>query len=318
MKRFALPLLAALVVAACSNGSDGNSEAPSGTVALLTVEVPAKNFNGTAAITKPASQVFIAERILNLPAIYASDHEVTQGEYEIYCMYGGDAPSNTYGKGARYPAYYVSWYDAIVYCNLRSAADGLTPCYKLGSSIDTKNWTGIVSEGGKYCGPADSAETSVLNAWNSITFDTTANGWRLPTEAEWEMLARGGNLAASEGQTTYSGSDTIGDVAWYDENSGDNGTSINKKSHEVKAKAKNALNLYDMSGNVWEWCWDFSNTIDSNTIWTGPAANLDRYRVSRGGAWYVIGGCSTVANRGQCPPTLRRNYYGFRVVRNVQ
>ncbi len=282
--------------------------------------VPAKTFSGTA-ITTPTSSVFIASRNLSLPAIYACDHEVTQGEYETYCKYGGTAPSSTYGVGTNYPANYVSWYDAIVYCNLKSKADGLTPCYKMKISSAYKTfpdeWTGIVKQGegasAKYCGPADADDN-----WNAIEFDTTANGWRLPTEAEWEMLARGGNLMNTN-QTTYSGSNTIGDVAWYRENSGDNGTSTNQKTHQVKGKTKNGLNLYDMSGNVWEWCWDFNNTIASDTPWTGPAtASAGNNRVYRGGSWEDATDPCTVAFRSDDSPISRFGYLGFRVVRNAQ
>lgn len=283
--------------------------------------VPAKTFGGAAIAD---SLVFIASRNLSLPAIYACDHEVTQGEYETYCKYGGDnAPSDTYGKGTNYPVCYVSWHDAIAYCNLKSAADGLTPCYKLGGSNDTKNWAGIVKEGdganAKYCGPANDADAPIFAAWDAVEFDTTANGWRLPTEAEWEMLARGGNLTNTN-QTTYSGSNKIGDVAWYGDNSGDNGTSTNQKSHQVKGKAKNGLGLYDMSGNVWEWCWDFNNnTIASGAPWTGPdSASVGSIRVYRGGSWYDIYSVCTVGFRSNDTPISRIEYVGFRVVRNAQ
>lgn len=303
------------VVRTATSGGSQQQQVPAGCVS-----VPAKNFDGTvdgAAIS--ASYVFIANRKLTLPAIYACDHEVTQGEYETYCQYGGLSPSTTYGAGTNYPAYYVSWYDAIVYCNLKSKADGLTPCYKMGTSTDAADvtkWTGVVKHGegaaAKYCGPVSDA------AWDGITCDFTANGWRLPTEAEWEMLARGGNLTNSN-QTTYSGSNTVGDVAWYYENSGDNGTSTNGKTHQVKTKTANSIGLYDMRGNVWEWCWDFYNTIYSSTVWTGPAVTPSgSCRVFRGGGWDCdAGGCS-VAIRDGNSPGLRSYHLGFRVVRTAQ
>ena len=255
--------------------------------------------------------MFIAGRNFSLPAIYACDHEVTQGEYETYCKYGDTVPDSTYGMGANYPAYYVSWYDAIVYCNLKSAADGLTPCYKQNGSNSTTSWTLIGSEDGKYCGPARNNDS-----WNTITCDFTANGWRLPTEAEWEMLARGGNLTNTN-QTTYSGSDTIGDVAWYGTNSG-------TKAHEVKTNkvenkdSANALSLYDMSGNVMEWCWDFRNTIGSDTPWTGPdTASYSFYRVFRGGGFGATADKCSVAHRLDNYPSNRSSSIGFRVVRSA-
>lgn len=351
MKKVAMTALAlfgaALVLgmAACSNASGGGSAAPTnnGTPTTQTTEgggnggsgggeqggggsqqqipagcvsVPAKNFGGTA-IT--GSEVFIGSRNLSLPAIYACDHEVTQGEYETYCAFGGLSPSSALGKGTNYPAYYVNWCDAIVYCNLKSKADGLTPCYKLGTSADAADvtkWTGVVKHGegaaAKYCGPSNDN-----TSWNGITCDWTANGWRLPTEAEWEMLARGGNLTNSN-QTTYSGSNTIGDVAWYTTNSGN-------KSHEVKTNkvenkdSANSLGLYDMSGNVLEWCWDFFNTIADDTPWTGPAsASSGSNRVFRGGKWDDNYYSCSVAFRSFGYSPYDRSCFGFRVVHNAQ
>lgn len=309
---------AALLALVGSNNSGGSQPQPQPQVPAGCVSVPAKTFSGTA-ITD--SQVFIASRNLSLPAIYASDHEVTQGEYETYCQYGGSSPSSTYGAGTNYPAYYVSWYDAIVYCNLKSKADGLTPCYKLGTSTDATDvtkWTDVVKHGeganAKYCGPSTNNDS-----WNGITCDWSANGWRLPTDAEWEMLARGGNLTNTN-QTTYSGSNTIGDVAWYGDNSGDNGTSTNQKTHQVKGKAKNGLGLYDMSGNVWELCWDWHGTItatgDNPTPATGASSGSGR--VVRGGGCDSSDNICSVALRGYNAPSGRNDgYLGFRVVRNA-
>ena len=243
--------------------------------------------------------IFVAGRTVTISDMYVCDHEVTQAEYEKYCKYGSSSPSSGYGVGENYPAYYVSWYDAIVYCNLRSIDEGLTPAYKIGEETDPRKWSGIVgdSENG-YCGPSSSNST-----WNALTYDKEAKGYRLPTEAEWEYIAR----EAGTSTTTYSGSDTIDDVAWYSSNS-------SSKTHEVKGKQANSLGIYDMSGNVWEWCYDWYGTVSSTTAETG--ASSGSYRVLRGGSWLSIASYCAVSRRNFHDPDYRGSNCGFRVVRS--
>ena len=221
--------------------------------------------------------------VFMVPNFYISDHEVTQAEYGDLCDYGGDSkPTSTYGVGDNYPAYYVSWYDALVYCNKRSIAEGLTPCYTINDSTKPTDWGSI---------PINSS-----NVWNAVICDFTANGYRLPTELEWEYAARGGNGLTGT-QYKYAGSDTIGNVAWYSENSND-------KTHTVKGKAANGLGLYDMSGNVWEWCWD---------------SNGSGGRYTRGRSWDCSAADCTVSKRS-CINAYYRIYSngGFRVVRTAE
>ncbi|MBO5853693.1 MAG: SUMF1/EgtB/PvdO family nonheme iron enzyme [Bacteroidales bacterium] len=117
----------------------------------------------------------------------------------------------------------------------------------------------------------------------------TGKSFRLPTEAEWEYAARGGNK--SQGYK-YSGSNTIGDVAWYDGN-------ISSRTHDVKTKQANELGIYDMSGNVWEWCQDWygSYSSSSQTDPTGPTSGSSR--VLRGGSWYDDAGGCRVSDRSE-------------------
>lgn len=255
--------------------------------------------NGTETLA-PESEIFISGRTFEISDFYMCDQEVTQAEYKTYCKYGSDKPSSFFGLGSNYPAYCVSWYDAIVYCNLRSMAEGLTPCYKIGDSTDVTTWDGVVSRDEKYRGPSSSNET-----WEAVNCDFTANGYRLPTEAEWEYAARNRNRDSY----TYAGSDTVGDVAWCDENSDDS-------THEVKKKAPNGLGLYDMSGNVQEWCWDWYGSISSGTPDSGSASGS--CRVLRGGSCEGIDIDKTVAFRAPCgTPSDRSDTFGFRVVRSA-
>ena len=131
----------------------------------------------------------------------------------------------------------------------------------------------------------------------------TGKQFRLPTEAEWEYAAHGGQKSRGY---KYSGSNTIGDVAWYDGNSGN-------KTHEVKTKRANELGLYDMSGNVWEWCQDWYGSYSSNaqTNPTGPSSASRR--VNRGGSWYYDAGSCRVSYRNWHIPVNRNIFLGLRL-----
>ena len=203
----------------------------------------------------------------------------------------------------RRPVECVSWYDAIVYCNLLSIKEGLTPCYTIKGFTDPADWgTSPTSTGAED-----------YDYWKSVTCNFDANGYRLPTEAEWEYAARGGNPEDSSWDNTYSGSSTPDDVAWYSGNS-------DSKTHEVGKKKANALGIYDMSGNVWEWCWDRYGSSSGYPSGTEDPAGPDTgsLRVSRGGSWYYGASYCTASYRRNGIPYVRGGYNGFRLVRSAR
>ena len=205
----------------------------------------------------------------------------------------------------RRPVDFVNWYDAIVYCNLLSIKEGLTPCYTIKGFTAPADWgTSPTSTGAED-----------YDDWKSVTCDFNANGYRLPTEAEWEYAARGGKAGITDGswEYEYSGSNTADDVAWYEDNS-------DSKTHEVGKKQSNSLGLYDMSGNVWEWCWDWYGSSSGYPSGTEDPAGPDTgsYRVIRGGSWNNYASSCAVSLRRNYNPYSRINLYGFRLVRSAQ
>ena len=227
---------------------------------------------------KPQHRVQISRQF------YLGIHEVTQAQYKAVM---GNNPSWFSANGAgkdkvagqstdRHPVQNVSWLNAVKFCNKLSEKEGLMPLYQIdGDKVQVSDWNR----------PA----------------------YRLPTEAEWEYACRANAPTA----TCYSyGNDTasLGEFAWFKDNSGD-------KTHPVGEKRPNGFGLFDMHGNVWEWCWDgFADYKDSHEADpTGLDGALNR--VHRGGGWFHFARDARSACRNWLEPDIPSYYLGFRVAR---
>jgi len=214
---------------------------------------------------------------VTVSSFYMEKYEVTQKEYQEVM---GNNPSSF--KGDNLPVENVSWYDAIEYCNKRSQKEGLTPAY-------TRNG-------------------------DNVTWNRNANGYRLPTEAEWEYACRAGtttpfntgnNITTS--QANYNGN--------YPYNSNAKGE-YREKTMPVGSFAPNAWGLYDMHGNVSEWCWDWYSSYSNNYQTDPTGAVTGSARVERGGYWYYDGRNLRSASRSNYHPNARLSFIGFRLVRS--
>jgi len=236
---------------------------------------------------------------------YIGKYDVTQKEWTEVM---GSNPSKF--KGDNMPVEMVSWYDTIEYCNARSIKEGLKPYY----NIDKQTTDPYNLPDPKF-GKLDAIR------W-TVTINADANGYRLPTEAEWEYAASGGQLSRSY---TYSGSDDVEEVAWYWRNSGDkpltgfwNWPALQQNHNQPKpvgSKKPNELGLYDMSGNVRQWCWDWHGDLENHAA--DPKGSQSGFgRVWKGGGWMGAPFCCEPSFRGALAANGSGPDQGFRICRN--
>lgn len=258
-KPLAAALLAALLFAGCgSPASDPAMPSPAATPkptvdALFPDMAPVEAGSFDMGAAEGFSDQQPAHTVRLTRNFYIARYAVTFEEYDRFCADTGRTPPPDRGGRGAIPVIEVSWYDAAAYCNWLSEKAGLTPCYR--------------------------------GSGKTIQCDFSANGYRLPTEAEWEYAARGGQ--ASQGYL-YAGGDNPDEVAWYAANSAG-------VMHPVGQKKPNELGLYDMSGNLYEWCWDWydaeyyavSPADDPKGPASPPAVTTPRgpERVRRSGSW---------------------------------
>ena len=247
------------------------------------------------------------ENISTVSEFRMSETEITRAQF--VAVTGLSDPSDTkYSTGQQDPVQRVNLYHALVFCNKLSTLEGLTPVYTINGNTDTARWGSVPLMIEDFNPSNDTA------LWDAVTADWSVNGYRLPTEMEWMWAAMGadkdnpGHINTKGYAKKFAGSNvnnSIGDSAWY----------FNNTSHPVGTKQPNELGLYDMSGNVWEWCWDKYDEYPTGKQDNFKGAVSCISHVLRGGSWRDLGSYASVAYRFVINPYIQFNNFGFRVVR---
>jgi len=278
--------------------SEYSNESQNSTAATGFIYVPAGTFtmgSNNNTDEQPAHSVTISR------SFYIGKYEVTQKEWNdlmtgytthIEYPYG----YGKFGSGDNYPIYFISWYSTLVYCNARSIAEGLTPCYEIKGSTDPSAW-GLI--------PIEYDES-----WESAVFNMDANGYRLPTEAEWEYAAR-----YSDNRIYPWGNDLPSpELANFGRNPG---STAPVGSYPL---GNSKLGICDMAGNVWEHCWDkvdvySADSVTDPVISTVPMLFSHNPRILRGGSWYHSHDKNTLRSSFRNISNSEMQSGGFRIVK---
>ena len=260
------------------------------------IEVNGGNFTmGCDTLIDSLCQKKAIPHEVSLSDFAIAKYETTWWQYYLFCQATGHGYFRTVNKGNG-PASGIIWYDAIEYCNWLSKQQGLEMVYLIDSTQvdanslnerDKKNWL--------------------------VKPNFNANGYRLPTEAEWEYAARGGEFDKGY---VFSGNNSLEPVAWHKGNS-------NERPQPAGLKQANELGLHDMSGNIWEWCWDwydedyYSNKVEQGLVNDPRGPEQGTAKCMRGGSWYLAGEKGFKTRTRMLYSTTSVNHtVGFRVVRN--
>ena len=217
------------------------------------------------------------EHNISIDNYYICKYEITIENYSIFCnSVGKPVPA---GK-PNFPATNISWEETLMYSNWLSQVNGYEKCYEI---------------------------KRTNNDEFSVTLNSEADGYRLPTEAEWEYAARGGMKSRFY---TYSGSNEAYEVAWY--------LQSGHRLHEVGKKKPNELGIYDMSGNCLEWCWDFydENYYKKKVIDNPLGAEIGTEHVARSGNYNGTGNTIKITTRFHYKPDYKDKTLGIRLVRS--
>ena len=294
----AIIALIGFITTACDpGGGNGDPNGPSlgdtitsTTTGMVLTWIPAGTFNmGSNDITyaTPQHQVTLTQ------GFYMGKTEVTQEQWRS--VMGNDArlaqvySETDYGRGDNFPMYWVNWYDIILFCNRLSIADNLTPAYQVSG---VSNW-------------ATETAPDVNNTnWDSVVIVAGSTGYRLPTEAEWEYACRAGTN--TPWNTGISISTSQANIA----------SSVGKTT-PVGSYAANPWGLYDIHGNIFEWCWDWYGAYSSGSQNNPNGPVNGNSRVARGGGWMSVNQNARSAYRSNGTQSTRAFDYGFRVARGL-